>query len=137
MSNSQNAFRSTRCGECGRRIHTSDTDCERVSVPLRFLLYPIPILSYLIMIHMVKHFCCLPCKERYEARHPNAWKSTFWWVHSILFIPVALYVVAFMAGAAPSPTQLWEEASAKVKKVEKANSDEEGISSEKTESKKR
>ena len=125
MSNSQNAFRSTRCGECGRRIHTSDTDCERVSVPLRFLLYPIPILSYLIMIHMVKHFCCLP------------WKSTFWWVHSILFIPVALYVVAFMAGAAPSPSQLWEEASAKVKKVEKVNSDEEGTSSEKTESKKR
>ena len=133
MSNSQNAFRSTRCGECGRRIHTSDTDCERVSVPLRFLLYPIPILSYLIMIHMVKRFCCLPCKEQYEARHPNAWKSTFWWVHGVLFIPVLIYVAAFMAGEAPSPMQIWEEASANVKKIQKESSDKDENSSSKSE----
>lgn len=130
--------KTTRCGNCGRLIRAHASDTERVSIPLRFLLYPIPIISYVLMAEMVKRFCCLPCKEQYEASHPNAWKSTFWWIHGILFItfgiPVALYVVAFMAGAAPSPTQLWEEASAKVEKV---NSDEEGTSSEKTESKKR
>ena len=87
----------TRCGNCGRMIRANAPDTEKVSVPLRFLLYPIPIVSYAVMTNMVKRFCCLPCKEEYEARYPKSWKSAFWWFHGLLFgIPAVLIIVCII-----------------------------------------
>lgn len=85
----------TRCGNCGRMIRTNASETEKGSIPLRFLLYPIPIFSYVFMIALVKRFCCPTCKEEYEARHPKAWRSAFWWVHGIfLGIPALLIILA-------------------------------------------
>lgn len=118
------AFKWTRCGQCGRPIHTRDTDCERLSIPLRFLLYPIPLLSYLFMAHMVKHFCCLSCKERYEANHPNAWKSTFWWLHGTLFlifgVPVLYATCLTVTGNTDSFNEALEQPNA-TKRVEQTD----------------
>lgn len=87
----------TRCGNCGRMIRANAPETEKVSVPLRFLLYPIPIISYAVMTNMVKRFCCLPCKEEYEARHPKAWRSAFWWFHGVfLGIPALLIILGII-----------------------------------------
>ena len=111
----------TRCGNCGRLIRAHAEETERVSIPLRFLLYPIPIVSYVLMAETVKRFCCLPCKEEYEARHPNAWKSTFWGVHGVLLLLLGLFIIAYvvlvMDGEAPSPMQIWENASTQLKDI--------------------
>ena len=113
--------KTTRCGNCGRLIRAHASDTERVSIPLRFLLYPIPIISYALMAEMVKRFCCLPCKEQYEASHPNAWKSTFWWIHGILLLLLGFFIIMYgvmvMDGEAPSPMQIWENASTQLKDI--------------------
>ena len=114
----------TRCGNCGRLIRAHASDTEKVSIPLRFLLYPIPIISYSLMSGIAKRFCCLTCKDQFMERHPNAWKRTFWLVHGTLILVPLIFVpfIFLMADKVNSETD--KQDTSKVEKVENVNSTE-------------